>query len=173
MGEHQDPGVHFVMVEEKRNILIGYASIPLFLRLFENRSSKFSSYSLGIFVGFAAFFFMEKTLRVLGGEDESGGHSHSHSHSNESSAVKVSGTSAAVSKDGLRTRGVEKSGLSDATEAHTSSTAPSKLSAYLNLFGDFVHNMSVCPSLFPLGFADMPHRRCSTDGLAYVSLNTL
>jgi zinc transporter 7 len=23
MGEHQDPGVHFVMVEEKRNILIG------------------------------------------------------------------------------------------------------------------------------------------------------
>lgn len=25
MGEHQDPGVHFVMVEEKRNILIGYA----------------------------------------------------------------------------------------------------------------------------------------------------
>ena len=24
MGEHQDPGVHFVMVEEKRNILIGY-----------------------------------------------------------------------------------------------------------------------------------------------------
>jgi zinc transporter 7 len=25
MGEHQDPGVHFVMVEEKRNILIGCA----------------------------------------------------------------------------------------------------------------------------------------------------
>jgi zinc transporter 7 len=25
MGEHQDPGVHFVMVDEKRNILIGYA----------------------------------------------------------------------------------------------------------------------------------------------------
>lgn len=24
MGEHQGPGVHFVMVEEKRNILIGY-----------------------------------------------------------------------------------------------------------------------------------------------------
>jgi zinc transporter 7 len=23
MGEHQDPGVHFVMMEEKRNILIG------------------------------------------------------------------------------------------------------------------------------------------------------
>ena len=26
MGEHQDGGVHFVMVEEKRNILIGWVS---------------------------------------------------------------------------------------------------------------------------------------------------
>lgn len=26
MGEHQDGGVHFVMVEEKRNILIGYVA---------------------------------------------------------------------------------------------------------------------------------------------------
>lgn len=29
MGEHQEPGAHFVMVEEKRNILIGYGSTPL------------------------------------------------------------------------------------------------------------------------------------------------
>jgi hypothetical protein len=28
MGEHQDPGAHFVMVEEKRNILIGYVFDP-------------------------------------------------------------------------------------------------------------------------------------------------
>lgn len=28
MGEHQDPGVHFVMVEEKRNILIGCVPDP-------------------------------------------------------------------------------------------------------------------------------------------------
>lgn len=28
MGEHQDGGVHFVMVEEKRNILIGCPSLP-------------------------------------------------------------------------------------------------------------------------------------------------
>ena len=38
------------------------------------------AFSLGIFVGFAAFFVMEKTLRVLGGGEEDG-HSHSHSHS--------------------------------------------------------------------------------------------
>lgn len=87
---------------------------------------------------------MEKTLRVLSGEDESGAHSHSHSHS-ESSAVKASGVAVtSVSQDGLRTRGQGKSEASDAVEAPTSSpAAPSKLSAYLNLFGDFVHNMSV------------------------------
>lgn len=26
MGEHQDSGAHFVMIEEKRNILIGYVT---------------------------------------------------------------------------------------------------------------------------------------------------
>lgn len=29
MGEHQDGGVHFVMVEEKRNILIGCGSLSV------------------------------------------------------------------------------------------------------------------------------------------------
>lgn len=27
MGEHQGPGVHVVMVDDKRNIIIGYASL--------------------------------------------------------------------------------------------------------------------------------------------------
>ncbi|KAI0711976.1 ZIP-like iron-zinc transporter [Cerioporus squamosus] len=126
MGEHQDGGVHFVMVEEKRNILIG----------------------LGIFIGFASFFIMEKTLRVLGGEDEPGhSHSHSHAHSN-GSAEHANGHSTAVSApsvDGLKSRGTEK------TEKHESNSngvvqdgpkQTSKLSAYLNLFGDFVHNIT-------------------------------
>ncbi|KAH9063907.1 ZIP-like iron-zinc transporter [Lactarius vividus] len=124
LGEHQDETVHFVMVEEKRNILVG----------------------LGIFAGFAAFFIMEKSLRVLGGGE---GHVHSHDHSN---AVPEGSISSAVEPnsagDGLRSRrkvngeqqpddhkyhqnGEEKSHIS----------GPSKLSAYLNLFGDFVHNM--------------------------------
>ena len=30
MGEHQDGGVHFVMVEEKRNILIGCVNVSYF-----------------------------------------------------------------------------------------------------------------------------------------------
>ncbi|KAH7926095.1 Zinc/iron permease [Leucogyrophana mollusca] len=128
MGEHQDPGAHFVMVEEKRNILIG----------------------LGIFVGFAAFFIMEKSLRVLSGEDETGGHSHGHSHphaSPESSepSARTSGAAASISADGLRSRGSENSTVdkhADSTEVTHTAAGPSKLSAYLNLFGDFVHNIT-------------------------------
>ncbi|KIK99572.1 hypothetical protein PAXRUDRAFT_131749 [Paxillus rubicundulus Ve08.2h10] len=127
MGEHQDPGAHFVMVEEKRNILIG----------------------LSIFIGFAAFFIMEKSLRVLGGDEGAGGHTHSHSHSHShvdtpASAV-ASGVSATPSGDSLRSRGGEKEAgkaRSEAVDPAQSGTGPSKLSAYLNLFGDFVHNIT-------------------------------
>jgi len=124
MGENQGSGVHFVMVEEKRNILIG----------------------LGIFVGFAAFFFMEKTLRVLSGDDEGSGHSHSHSHV-EPTAVKTSGVEPAStsSQDGARARNPEKTTAGSKTsemEPAKRANGPSKLSAYLNLFGDFVHNIT-------------------------------
>ncbi|KAJ7928811.1 ZIP-like iron-zinc transporter [Mycena leptocephala] len=117
MGEHQDPGVHFVMVEEKRNILIG----------------------LAIFVGFAAFFMMEKTLRVLGGDEDGAGHGHSHAA--EETAVQASGASAKSSEDGLRSRKAGEKVEAEPVEPAKSATGPSKMSAYLNLFGDFVHNM--------------------------------
>ncbi|CDO74899.1 hypothetical protein BN946_scf184988.g6 [Trametes cinnabarina] len=131
MGEHQDGGVHFVMVEEKRNILIG----------------------LGIFVGFASFFIMEKTLRVLGGDEEGAGHSHGHSHSHSSGEpAQANGHSTAVSAsgntDGRRSRTTEKAeaheinGNGVAKENANAAAQTSKLSAYLNLFGDFVHNIT-------------------------------
>ncbi|KAH9003042.1 ZIP-like iron-zinc transporter [Lactarius hatsudake] len=124
LGEHQDETVHFVMVEEKRNILVG----------------------LGIFAGFAAFFIMEKSLRVLGGGE---GHAHSHDHSNAvpegiSSAVEPNSVG-----DGLRSRHKvngeqqpddHKHHQNEEEKSHIS--GPSKLSAYLNLFGDFVHNIT-------------------------------
>ncbi|KAL0948622.1 hypothetical protein HGRIS_010431 [Hohenbuehelia grisea] len=123
MGEHPGLGVHFVMVEEKRNILIG----------------------LGIFLGFAAFFFMEKMLRVLGGGDDAAGHGHSHSHSIEPSGTLTTGVDASPNQNGLRARHSEKSdGLptSPSEPQPNAGTGPSKLSAYLNLFGDFVHNIT-------------------------------
>jgi zinc transporter 7 len=83
---------------------------------------------------------MEKTLRVLGGDEDGAGHSHSHSHASGETA-EASGV-ADKDKDGLRSR---KGGKKDKTEAAEAakSTGPSKMSAYLNLFGDFVHNMWV------------------------------
>ena len=98
---------------------------------------------LGIFVGFASFFMMEKTLRVLSG-DEEGGHSHSHSHSHqpvvESSAVQTSGIEKS-SQNGLKNRKASTEPDGETSDIVTPSSGPSKLSAYLNLFGDFVHNM--------------------------------
>ena len=98
---------------------------------------------LGIFVGFASFFFMEKTLRTLG-DEESAGHAHSHSHSHSESVISsASGVDPSISQNGLHSRNPGKSELKeDHSEKPAQATnGPSKLSAYLNLFGDFVHNM--------------------------------
>ncbi|KAI5836367.1 Zinc/iron permease [Schizophyllum commune Tattone D] len=138
MGEHQDDDVHLVMVEPKRNILVG----------------------LAIFIGFASFFFMEKTLRVLSGEEgDAHGHSHgnAHTHSDAQPTAAASGV-ASPSSGELRARGKtgdkdvngqlmgELDGGNDESHQHAHEHAqpagPSKLSAYLNLFGDFVHNIT-------------------------------
>ena len=177
MGEHQDGGVHFVMVEEKRNILIGYAASDL-----GSSSATDTTHlpRLGIFVGFASFFIMEKTLRVLGGEEEGAGHSHSHSHSHTNgSAEHANGHSTAVAApqaNGLKSRGADKPDTRNSDEKTALQDAPkqtSKLSAYLNLFGDFVHNMYVCEPLpsvscLPISASRAGNFLCRTDGLAYV-----
>lgn len=103
--------------------------------------------SLGIFIGFATFFFMEKTLRVLGGDENAHGHSHSHSDPHMSSEViKNSSINGSATEDGLRSRNTNKTatnGSSSPPKISKTANGPSKLSAYLNLFGDFVHNMLV------------------------------
>ena len=91
---------------------------------------------------------MEKTLRVLGGED---GHSHSHSHSHDHDHThsEPTGASTAITDaagDGLRSRktngAAEKEHEHTHKQDHAEGKGPSKLSAYLNLFGDFVHNIT-------------------------------
>lgn len=88
---------------------------------------------------------MEKTLRVLGGEEGEVGHSHSHSPSSNSSDAVAQSTavSSTVGESNLRSRsGKTKFESNSATnKEHVDIAKPSKLSAYLNLFGDFVHNM--------------------------------
>lgn len=101
---------------------------------------------------------MEKTLRVLGGEEGEAGHSHSHSHSQPATASSGQSTGVAsnVTSNGLRSRSdapnsskdelnMRPAGVSEEDDNNgskpTTTGGPSKLSAYLNLFGDFVHNM--------------------------------
>lgn len=112
---------------------------------------------------------MEKSLRVLGGDEGAEGHSHGHSHSHvdPSANAVASGVSITPSADGLRPRRGEKgdgSSQSEQVDLAQPRAGPSKLSAYLNLFGDFVHNMYdissptvLLPILIPLN---------RTDGLA-------
>jgi zinc transporter 7 len=86
---------------------------------------------------------MEKSLRVLGGGE---GHAHSHDHND---AVPDKGISSAVEPnsvgDNLRSRrkvhGEQQPDDHDHHGEKSHISGPSKLSAYLNLFGDFVHNM--------------------------------
>ena len=101
--------------------------------------------SLAIFVGFASFFMMEKTLRVLGSGEDGHSHSHSHSHSVEGSASHASGVELSHRNGELKPRKEKKLDEQDQgkDEERSSQNGPSKLSAYLNLFGDFVHNMYV------------------------------
>lgn len=81
---------------------------------------------------------MEKTLRVLGS-----GEGHSHSHGNDVSVGQGHSTGVAAPSDtnDLRSRSSDKKDDDHTEEITESSRGPSKLSAYLNLFGDFVHNM--------------------------------
>lgn len=112
---------------------------------------------------------MEKSLRVLGGDEGAEGHSHGHSHSHADTSVNAvaSGVSITPSAGGLRPRGGEKgseSSQSEQVDVVQPGTGPSKLSAYLNLFGDFVHNMYDEFSLRRITAHTNPTNR--TDGLA-------
>ena len=97
---------------------------------------------------------MEKTLRVLGGDEDAHGHSHSHSQPHVSpEVIKNSSIKGSTTEDGPRSRNkTTTSSNSTSPEIPKTANGPSKLSAYLNLFGDFVHNMSVLKIL--LFFSD-------------------
>lgn len=95
---------------------------------------------------------MEKTLRVLGSEGEGHSHSHTHSHSVQGPKSHSSGIELSHGNGELKARKEKKEDEEEREqeeEERSSRNGPSKLSAYLNLFGDFVHNMFVsCYSNF-------------------------
>ena len=130
LGEDEIDKVKFVLLEPKRNLLLGCA----------------------ILVGFMTFVAMDKGLRIATG---SSGHSHDHSHSHASkSSEEEQGMSTGKSNGdhtGVRNRpkaseGKEKNqkALKDfKPESPTKSSDSSfKLGAYLNLIADFTHNIT-------------------------------
>jgi zinc transporter 7 len=96
-------------------------------------------------LGFAAFFVLDKTMRVLSASAD-GGHSHGHSHSHSHSHAPSSATSTAIKP----ASGELKSRKSPSDVLETKPVPPAlpeinpslRLSAYLNLFGDFTHNIT-------------------------------
>jgi zinc transporter 7 len=105
-----------------------------------------------IFAGFFAFFFLDKTMRVLSaasGDGSSKSHSHHHHHSTPQieTAEKVAAASSAVepviSSDGLRSRGKVQAETTafEVDPTQKAANASLKLSAYLNLFGDFSESL--------------------------------
>lgn len=119
----------FIMVDEKRNVVLGCA----------------------IFLGFAVFFLMEKVMRALNAGSEGGGHSHSHSHAHHHEHKSIEGKSSAVEtrtagdalvqrKGAVGSAAAEGEVVTDKKEAKREISASVKLAAYLNLFADAAHN---------------------------------
>ncbi|CAZ81730.1 unnamed protein product [Tuber melanosporum] len=124
MGEPHGDGVHFVMLDPKRNSLLG----------------------LFIFVGFVTFVAMDKTMRILGdGDGHSHSHSHTHSHSEDTSVS--SGANVGDKSGDVKNRKGNKSPTptDEVKDGRAKKPEPSnsiKLSSYLNLIADFSHNIT-------------------------------
>jgi zinc transporter 7 len=125
MGEPHDNRAHFIMNDGRRNAVLG----------------------LFIFIGFAVFVAMDKTLRILTGGTGGDGHSHSHSHSVDVKAVgSQSGADTSKNSGGLKHRKTDvQSSITSNSTAPNSSVASQqnvKPSAILNLISDFTHNIT-------------------------------
>jgi hypothetical protein len=102
-------------------------------------------------------------MRVLNASDESGSSGHSHSHSHHHAPVEAVSSALdnkSVTSEGLRQRKEKSEGVVNAVEEKkgTEVSASLRLSAYLNLFGDFskrnpptqVHQILTClPPISP------------------------
>ncbi|CAG8538590.1 9376_t:CDS:1 [Funneliformis mosseae] len=121
LGENNDEVVHFVQVEEQKNVVIG----------------------LAIFVGLTTFFVIDKLMRVANGE----GHSHAHyekEHEHDELQRDSTGKTTAI-KDNSSLRKRSSTNETTFREEKIPSNQPSnsiKLSAYLNLIADATHNFT-------------------------------
>lgn len=108
MGEPLDDNVHFVMLDPKRNALLG----------------------LFIFIGFVTFVAMDKAMRIFGaGHDHPHGHPRSHGGAQE--IASTSGMQIKREKGELKKRGGKEKVDKAVVKKEPSNSI--KLSSYLNL----------------------------------------
>lgn len=117
MGEPLDDNVHFVMLDPKRNALLG----------------------LFIFIGFVTFVAMDKTMRIFGAGHD---HPHRHSHSDAEEISSTSGMQIKGEKGELKKRGGKEKVDKAVVKKEPSNSI--KLSSYLNLMWVF-HPFSLWP----------------------------
>jgi solute carrier family 39 (zinc transporter), member 7 len=120
LGEDSPEHVRFVMVEPKRNLLLG----------------------LAIMVGFMTFVAMDKALRIATGGE---GHDHSHGHSHDAKETASASSTAVETNSGSETRKRKSKAANGAvktTEQSKEVSSSIKLGAYLNLIADFTHNIT-------------------------------
>jgi zinc transporter 7 len=117
LGEDAPDHTKFVMVEPKKNLLLGVA----------------------ILVGFMTFVLMDKTLRIATG---GAGHDHSHGHAAEESTAAASTGVDIDSASTSRKRGKKESKVALVAKIPDQKQTSIKLGAYLNLIADFTHNIT-------------------------------
>ncbi|ROT40655.1 Zip-domain-containing protein [Sodiomyces alkalinus F11] len=135
LGEDEPDHARFVLVEPKRNLLLGVA----------------------ILVGFMTFVAMDKALRIAtggaGGHDHSHGHGHGHGHEHGGNKVVAEAVASGVDEvpEGkARARKGKKSNEEPqqevaekvASQDDKEVNASVKLGGYLNLIADFTHNIT-------------------------------
>ena len=126
LGEDSPEHVRFVMVEPRKNLLLGVA----------------------ILIGFMTFVAMDKGLRIAtGGEGHD--HGHGHSHGEVKAISDDTATSTAIESNGNGPKSRKKAKDSSDNETNSPAQLPKedanssiKLSAYLNLIADFTHNIT-------------------------------
>jgi solute carrier family 39 (zinc transporter), member 7 len=123
LGENNDDEVHFVQVEEQKNVVIG----------------------LAIFVGLATFFIIDKLMRVANGGEED--HSHVHDIKENNHKLQQNGdtgktTAIKDNSSSLRQRTSINKTTKEENEPSNQPSNSIKLSAYLNLIADATHNFT-------------------------------
>ncbi|KAI7859075.1 ZIP zinc transporter-domain-containing protein [Circinella umbellata] len=119
LGEHGEGG-EAVHVNEQKNVLIG----------------------MGIFGGLFFFFVMDKLMRVFNGGGGAHDHGHHHHHDEKKEDESVVIKKDTNNQEGLRQRKKTNDEKNQEQDTKKKDHNEIKLSAYLNLFADFTHNMT-------------------------------